>query len=116
MEGRADEPPDPLFCLVTRSRSRRGDAVRRVLHRVRDGIAQSESGQRDRAADDRQKQRIFGGRSAGLITQHTNERFHFIIPSTQNTRTPPWVRISAARESEEVLLNIEMATRRMEPK
>src|SRR5438105_2440375 len=54
----------------------RVDAAGRVAHRVRNGLTQTERRKRYACTDDRQDERIFGGRGPGVILQHVDESLH----------------------------------------
>src|SRR6476646_8490611 len=71
----------------------RADAGAGRVHRIGDGVAQRDCGERNGRTDDRQNQRIFGSGSAGLVFDHTNEVRHFTIPSSHDL-VPPEARVS----------------------
>src|SRR5438067_10469101 len=65
---------------LARRRTRlRVDAAGGVAHRVGDGLAKAKRRKRNACTDDRQDQRIFGGRSTGLVLQHVDESLHVIF-------------------------------------
>src|SRR5438874_8996894 len=71
----------------------RVDAARGVAHRVRNGLAKTEGGKRNARTDDRQDQRIFSGRSTGLVLQHVDESLHVLFLHS-STSLPSKARVS----------------------
>src|SRR5262245_19365837 len=57
-------------------RTLRIDAGRSAVHRVADGVTQSDGGDGDDAANDRQDEGIFGCRSARFVLHHLDESLH----------------------------------------
>ena len=70
----------PQSILVT-GHAIAADAGAGVVHRRCDGVAEENRGGGNGRTDDRQDQRIFGRRSAGLVFKHTNKSLHLAFPS-----------------------------------
>src|SRR6185369_12703967 len=82
-------PPVRLLTIrgVVRS-SVRLHAVRRTVHRGRNSATERDRGDRNGGADNRENERVFGGRSTRVIAQHVDESLHVTIPSL-GSHTPP---------------------------
>ena len=82
--GRADRGRhDPLrslqVCLVA-VRAVAADAGARVVDGRRNLTAKEDGSECNRRTDDREDQRVFGGRRTGLIAQHVDELGHENLP------------------------------------
>jgi len=72
------EPKGPQTLLLAGGRRLALDAVRRTVHGIADGAAEEDRGNGDAGADDRQDQRILGGRSPALVFPKLNKSAHDI--------------------------------------
>src|SRR5947207_1758978 len=78
--------PRLLRAISSNSRRTLGDAGRGFVERVANGLAERHRRDRNRAADNRQDQRILGRRSTRLVLQHVDESLHGHIPSLKGSR------------------------------
>jgi hypothetical protein len=76
----ANPPPTITTKLVAVGRSRRVNAASCIVHRASNLAAQGNRRDRNRRTDNRQNERIFGGRSAALVAKHVDELDHCPSP------------------------------------
>ena len=67
------------------------DAVRRLVHRFADRGAERVGGNGDAGADDRQDERIFGGRSAAVVQQKVLDHGHVTSPIPRRISPAPTI-------------------------
>lgn len=78
-EGRR-APPRQVTTKLAAAGAAGFDAAGSFIHRLGNFAAQRHSRDRNRGTDNRQDQRIFGGRSAALVAKHVNELDHCPSP------------------------------------